>query len=74
MGLELNTEPWSDVLPGSDVQVAAVDNAGQLKEDGEPASHPHPVPRGHVHVVTGVLPQSLGTDREDTQSNGTGTP
>lgn len=65
MGLYLYTELRSDVLPGPYIQLAAVDDAGQLKEDREPASHPHPVPWGHVHVITGVLPQSLGTDRED---------
>lgn len=45
--------------PGPHIQFAAVDDAGELKQDGKPASHPRPVTRSHVHVVTGVLPQSL---------------
>lgn len=41
--------------PGPDVQFAAVDDAGKLKQDGEPASHPNAVTRGHVHIVTSVF-------------------
>lgn len=48
-------------VPGADVQLAAVDDAGELEQDGEPASDPDTVPGGHVHVVAGVLPQRLHT-------------
>lgn len=47
------------ISPRPHIQLAAVDDARELKEDGKPASHPHPVAGGDVHVVTGVLPQSL---------------
>ena len=47
--------------PGPDVQLAAVDDAGQLKQDGEPPPHPHAVAGGDVHVITGVLPEGLQT-------------
>ena len=31
------------MLPCSDVQLAAVDDGGELKHDGEPGLHPHTV-------------------------------
>lgn len=50
------------LLPGSDIQLAAVDDARELKQDGKPASDPDPITRSNVHVVTGVFPQGLDAD------------
>ena len=52
-------------LPGPDVQLAPVDDAGELEEDGEPAPHPHPVLRGHIHVITGVVFERLSEKRRE---------
>lgn len=41
--------------PGSDIQLAPVDDAGELEQDGEPASNPHPVLWGYIHIVTSVV-------------------
>lgn len=49
-------------LPSPDIQLAAVDDTGELKQDGKPAPNPHAVSRSHVHVVTGVFPQGLHKD------------
>jgi hypothetical protein len=49
-------------LPGPDVQFTPVDDAGELKEDGEPSSHPHPVLRGYIHVIAGVVFEGLARE------------
>lgn len=41
--------------PGPDVQFTSVDDAGEFKQDGEPASHPDAVARGDIHVIACVL-------------------
>ena len=46
-------------LPGPDIQLASVNDAGELKEDGEPASDPDSVTRSHVHVIACVFLQHL---------------
>lgn len=52
--------PHGDLLlPSPDVQLTPVDDAGELKENGEPSSHPHAVLRSHVDVITGVVFERL---------------
>uniref|UniRef100_A0A6B0V983 Putative secreted protein n=1 Tax=Ixodes ricinus TaxID=34613 RepID=A0A6B0V983_IXORI len=43
-----------------DVQLAPVDDAGELEEDGEPAAHPDPVLLGHRLILHVVVPERLG--------------
>lgn len=51
--------PLGTQLPCPDIQLASINDAGELKEDGEPASDPDPVARSHIHVVTCVFLQDL---------------
>lgn len=56
---------WSEgpgLSPGPDVQLAPVDDAGELKQDGEPASYPHPVLGRYIHVIAGVVLEGLPRD------------
>lgn len=46
-------------LPGPDIQLTPVDDAGQLKENREPPPHPHAVFGGYIHVITGVIFEGL---------------
>ena len=42
-------------LPCPNIQLASINDAGELEQDGEPASDPDPVARSHIHVVTCVF-------------------
>ena len=77
MGVRLDEGPvgghetWCDqkaLSPGPDVQLAPVDDAGELKQDGEPASHPHPVLGRYIHVITGVVLEGLPRDMEEVET------
>lgn len=46
-------------LPGPDIQLTPVDDAGELEENGEPPPHPHAVLRRYIHVITGVVFEGL---------------
>ena len=49
-------------VPGADVELAAVDDTGELKQHGEPATHPDPVllrDGHHLLVVTHLLTEHL---------------
>lgn len=48
-----------ELLPGPDIQLTPVDDAGQLKENWEPPPHPHSVLCGYIHVITGVIFEGL---------------
>ena len=50
------------LLPGPDIQLAAVDDTRELEQNGKPATDPHPITRGNIHVITGVFPQGLDRD------------
>ena len=50
------------MLPGPDIELAAVDDTRKLEQDGKPATNPHSITRSNIHVITGVFPQSLVTD------------
>lgn len=53
----------SNYLPRPNVQLAAVDDARELKQDGEPTTHPDPIASSNVHVITGVLSENLSVTR-----------
>lgn len=41
------------------IQLAPGDDARELKENGEPASHPHPVISTHCHILQVMLSEHL---------------
>lgn len=45
-------ETW---LPCPYIQLASINDTGELKQDGEPASDPDSVARSHIHVITCVF-------------------